>query len=55
MESYSEESKVVIYDPLRDFMKLGRAVRRKAKRGEGLESIEVDGPILKAELISIYH
>ena len=55
VESYSEESKVAIYDPLRDFMKLGRAVRRKAKRGEGLESIEVDGPILKAELISIYH
>lgn len=53
--SYSMRDKVVVYDPLKDFMKLGRSIRRSMNRTKELEQIEVPGPILRAELIAIYH
>ena len=45
----------MVYDPLRDFMKLGRAARRGMKRTSGLEEIKIAGPVIKGELIAIYH
>lgn len=53
--SYCGGEQVVVYDPLRDFMKLGRAARRGMKRTSGLEEIEIVGPVIKGELIAIYH
>lgn len=53
--SYCGGEQVVVYDPLRDFMKLGRAARRGMKRTSGLEEIEIAGPVIKGELIAIYH
>ena len=53
----SRKEKVEIFDPLKDFIKLPRAVRRgKNMNGEtvGLEKISVDGPVLKVEIIAIY-
>lgn len=50
-----EGDKVLIYDPLKDFMKLSRTVRRNTKRTEGLEQIYEAGPVLKVETIAIYH
>lgn len=46
---------VEIFNPLKDFVKLPRAVRRMEKfPKEGLESISVPGPVLKVEIIGIY-
>lgn len=53
----SRKEKVEIFDPLKDFIKLPRAVRRsKDMKGEtmGLEKISVDGPVLKVEVIAMY-
>ncbi len=51
-----DKERVEIFNPLKDFIKLPRAVRRgmddKAK--SGLENIVVDGPVLKVEVIGIY-
>ena len=53
--SHCNGEQVVVYDPLRDFMKLGRAARRGMKRTSGLEEIKITGPVIKGELIAIYH
>lgn len=48
---------VVIFDPLKDFIKLPRTFRRQIERGNndiGLEKIMVEGPVLKVEIIAIY-
>ena len=55
VESHVLKDKVVVYDPLKDFMKLGRALRRNIKRTPELEEVIVPGPALKVELIAIYH
>ena len=51
-----DKEKVEVFNPLKDFIKLPRAVRRgmDEKSKEGLESIYVDGPVLKVEVIAIY-
>jgi len=47
--------KVEIFNPLKDFIKLPRAIRRSMDSdSEGLESIEIEGPVLKVEIIAIY-
>jgi len=50
------KEKVEIFNPLKDFVKLPRAVRRGMddKSNEGLENIYVEGPVLKMEVIAIY-
>lgn len=53
--SHCRDEHVVIYDPLKDFMKLSRAIRRSMDRTSGLEEIKIAGPIIKGELIAIYH
>lgn len=53
--SHCNGEQVMVYDPLRDFMKLGRAARRSMKRTSGLEEIKIAGPVIKGELIAIYH
>lgn len=53
--SHCDGEQVVVYDPLRDWVNLGRSARRSIDRSAGLEEIELAGPIIKAELIAIYH
>ena len=50
------KEKVEVFNPLKDFIKLPRAVRRGMDEDskKGLESICVDGPVLKVEVIAIY-
>lgn len=48
------KDRVEIFNPLKDFIKLPRAVRRGMKSNNGLEPIEIDGPVLKVEVIAIY-
>lgn len=51
---YSDEQ-VAVYDPLRDFMNLGRAARRCMDRNSDLDQIRIAGPAIKGELIAVYH
>lgn len=53
--SHCNGEQVMVYDPLRDFMKLNRTIRRSMKRTSGLEEVKIDGPVIKGELIAIYH
>lgn len=53
--SHCNNEQIVVYDPLRDFMKLNRAARRSMDRSSGLEEIRIAGPVIKGELIAIYH
>ena len=52
----ARKDSVEIFDPLKDFIKLPRAMRRQMSDGNngGLERIIVDGPVLKVEIIAIY-
>lgn len=52
----TNKNKVEIFNPYKDFVKLPRAIRRSIDTDseDGLESIVVDGPVLKVEVISIY-
>lgn len=48
---------VEIFDPLKDFIRLPRAMRRQMNtdgNAGGLETISVEGPVLKVEVIAIY-
>ena len=50
-----QKDKVEIFNPLKDFIKLPRAVRRGMDSdSQGMEPILVDGPVLKVEVIAIY-
>lgn len=50
-----QKEKVDIFNPLKDFIKLPRAVRRGMDSdNQGLEPILIDGPVLKVEVIAIY-
>lgn len=55
VHSYLKKDKVVVFDPAKDFLKLNRAFRRSMTTTEGLDPIMEPGPILKAEIIAIYH
>lgn len=48
---------VEIFDPLKDFIRLPRAMRRQIttnRSSVGLDNITVEGPVLKVEVIAIY-
>ena len=48
---------VEIFDPLKDFIRLPRAMRRQMNtdgNSVGLETISVEGPVLKVEVVAIY-
>ena len=51
-----QKESVEIFDPLKDFIRLPRAVRRQTNFEDttGLEKIYVEGPVLKVEIIAIY-
>ena len=50
-----KKDKVEIFNPLKDFIKLPRAVRREMdSNSQGMEPILVDGPVLKVEVIAMY-
>ena len=51
------KSTVEIFDPLKDFIRLPRTMRRQMTKSNttvGLEKISVEGPVLKVEVIAIY-
>lgn len=49
------KNRVEIFNPLKDFIKIPRVVRRSMdSNNEGLEPIVVDGPVIKVEVIAIY-
>lgn len=53
----SRKEYVEIFDPLKDFIRLPRVMRRQMERNANtseLEKIKVPGPILKVEIIAIY-
>ena len=48
---------VDIFDPLKDFIRLLRTMRRKMTanaKSVGLDKISIEGPVLKVEVIAIY-
>ena len=50
-----QKNQVEIFNPLKDFIKLPRAVRRGMDSdSDGFEPIIIDGPVLKVEVIAIY-
>lgn len=50
-----QKEKVEIFNPLKDFIKLPRAVRRGMdSKKNNMEPIVIDGPVLKVEVIAIY-
>ena len=55
VHSITNKESTVIFDPAKDFLKLSRSLRRSMKSTDGLEPITVNEPVLKAEIIAIYH
>ena len=51
-----QKDRVKIFDPLKDFIKFPRAIRRQVNIEEihGFEDIYINGPVLKVEIIAIY-
>ena len=52
-----KKDNVEIFDPLKDFMRLPRAMRRQMEssgKNDVLEKIKIEGPVLKVEVIAIY-
>ncbi len=50
-----QKNQVEIFNPLKDFIKLPRAVRRSMDSNSGeVEPIIINGPVLKVEVIAIY-
>ena len=48
---------VEIFDPLKDFIRLPRTMRRQMTangKSVGLDKISIEGPVLKVEVIAIY-
>lgn len=52
----SRQDRVTVFNPLKDFIKLNRAMRRAGnfESGSGLDPIIIDGPVVKVEFIAIY-
>lgn len=50
------KEKVEVFNPLKDFIRLPRAMRRSREESDkdGFDSIYVDGPLLKVEVVAIY-
>lgn len=52
-----QKETVEIFDPLKDFIRLPRTMRRQMTtngKSVGLDKISVEGPVLKVEVIAIY-
>lgn len=58
LNTYKSGSKITIFDPMKDFIKLNRAMRRSAdiqsSYTEEIAPIIVDGSIIKVEILAIY-
>lgn len=53
--SKNENKQVKIFDPLKDFLKFNRALRRGMNNdNKDLQPIVIDGPVVKVEPIAIY-
>jgi hypothetical protein len=52
---YPGGNKVPIFDPLKDFVRLNRILRRNIERTSDLSIITLEGPVLKAEVIAVYN
>lgn len=53
-----DKDSVEIYNPLKDYIKLSRAIRRSLPndgKDMGLDSIVIPGPVLKVDIIAIYN
>ena len=52
----TRQERVTIFNPLKDFIKLNRAMRRAGsfENGEGFDPIIIDGPVVKVEIIALY-
>lgn len=52
----NRNDKVTIFNPLKDFIKLNRAMRRAGKfePGQGFDPIVINGPVVKVEFIALY-
>ena len=51
------KDEVEIFDPLKDFIRLPRTMRRQmtaSGKSIGLDKITIEGPVLKVEVIAIY-
>ena len=53
--SHSTKEKVAVFDPLKEFIKIGRAARRQIVRDSSTQPIVVPGPVLKVDMAAIYH
>jgi hypothetical protein len=50
-----QKNQVEIFNPLKNFIKLPRAVRRSMDSNSGeVEPIIIEGPVLKVEVIAVY-
>lgn len=56
VEGLIEKENVTIFNPAKDFIKLNRSMRRivKLDEDESFAPIQVEGPVLKVEIIAIY-
>ena len=52
----NSRDRVTIFNPLKDFIKLNRAMRRSGtfESGQGFDPITVSGPVIKVEFIALY-
>lgn len=55
VHSIAKKGSTAVFDPAKDFLKLNRALRRSMKSANELAPIIVNEPVLKAEIIAIYH
>ena len=56
IHTHLSDEKVVSFDPIKDFLKLNRADRRRmGEVTRDLEPIVENGPVLKVEVIALYH
>lgn len=53
--SHFDSGEITFFDPGRDFLKLNRALRRSIKDVPELEPLTIQGPLIKVEVLSIYH
>ena len=51
-----KQERVTIFNPLKDFIKLNRLMRRNSNKevDAGLNPIVIDGPVVKVEVIALY-
>lgn len=50
-----KEGEVIVFDPLKDFMQLNRAMRRQVSRNEQSQEIKFEAPLIEVEMLSMYY